>query len=107
MVETGGPEPAGGRPASAAAGPGEDARAQPRYTPWMNDNFGELKARVRRLTELLASDGGRALENLELARAVSQAQRILRDGDRTREPSAAARAAVEKAEGLARAARTR
>lgn len=71
----------------------------------MNDNFGELKARVRKLSELLSSDGGRMLENLEFARAVSQAQRLVRDGDRTREPPAPMRAAVEKAEQLGRGLR--
>lgn len=73
----------------------------------MNDNFGELKARMRRLNELLASENGRILENLDFARALSQAHRILRDGDRTREPSPAARAAVEKAENLGRTLRAR
>jgi hypothetical protein len=71
----------------------------------MNENFGELKARVRKLNELLAADSGRILENLEFARAVSQAHRLLRDGDRTREPSPVLRAAVEKAEQLARGIR--
>lgn len=79
----------------------------PRYTTCMNENFGELKARVRRLNELLTSDDGRILENLDFARAVSVAQRLLRDGDRTREPTAAARVAVEKAEVLGRAIRPR
>lgn len=73
----------------------------------MNENFGELKARVRKLTELLTSDAGRMLDNLDLARAVSQAQRLVRDGDRSREPSPTLRAAVDKAEVLARAARER
>jgi hypothetical protein len=71
----------------------------------MNENFGELKARVRKLNELLTSNDGRILANLDFARAVSQAHRILRDGDRTREPSPAARAAVEKAEALGRSIR--
>ena len=69
----------------------------------MNDNFGELKARVRKLNELLTSDGGRMIGTLEFARAVSHAHRLLRDGDRSREPSPVARAAVEKAEALGRA----
>jgi hypothetical protein len=69
----------------------------------MNENFGEMKARVRRLHELLAADPGRVLGRLDFAQAVSQAHRLLRDGDRTREPSAALRAAVEKAELLGRA----
>ncbi len=71
----------------------------------MNENFGELKARVRKLNEILTGDSGRILGNLEFARAVSQAHRLLRDGDRTREPSSTIRAAVEKAELLGRAIR--
>ncbi len=77
----------------------------PGYTGRMNDNFGELKARVRRLNELLTGDGGRILANLDFARAVSHAHRLVRDGDRTREPSAVLRAAVEKAEILGRGIR--
>jgi hypothetical protein len=69
----------------------------------MNDNFGDLKARVRKLDALLTGDGARILDNLEFARAVSQAHRLLRDGDRSREPKPALRAAVEKAEQLGRA----
>jgi hypothetical protein len=71
----------------------------------MNDNFGELKGRVRKMNELLASASGRMLDNLEFARALSQAARLVRDGDRTREPSRTLRAAVEKAELLGRAIR--
>ena len=71
----------------------------------MNENFGELKARVRKLNEILTGDGSRILENLDFARAVSQAHRLLRDGDRTREPSPVLRAAVEKAELLGRGIR--
>ena len=74
-----------------------------RYTSAMNENFGELKARVRKLNELLSAGPDRILGNLEFARAVSQAQRLVRDGDRTREPSQVLRAAVEKAELLGRA----
>jgi hypothetical protein len=68
----------------------------------MNENFGELKARVRKLNDLLTSDNGRILDNLEFARAVSQAHRLVRDGDRTREPSPTLRTAVERAELLGR-----
>ncbi len=71
----------------------------------MNENFGELKARVRKLNELLTSSASRILGNLDFARAVSQAERLLRDGDRTRDPSPTLRAAVEKAEMLGRAIR--
>jgi len=75
------------------------------YTYKMNDNFGELKARLRKLDGLLTGEQGRILANLDFARALSQAQRLVRDGDRTREPSAALRAAVEKAELLGRGIR--
>jgi hypothetical protein len=71
----------------------------------MNENFGELKARLRRLEGILTADAERILGNLEFARAVSQAQRLARDGDRTREPSAALLAAVDKAELLGRGIR--
>jgi hypothetical protein len=71
----------------------------------MNENFGAMKARLRKLNELLTGDSGRILGNLDFARAVSHASRLLRDGDRTREPSAALRAAIEKAELLGRAVR--
>lgn len=73
----------------------------------MNDNFGDLKARVRKLHDILTSDSGRILENLDFARAVSQARRLVRDGDRTRDPSPMLRAAVEKAELLGRTVRDR
>jgi len=71
----------------------------------MNENFGELKVRLRKLNEILTGEVGRVLGNLEFARAVSQAQRLLRDGDRSREPSPILRAAVEKAELLGRGIR--
>ncbi len=72
----------------------------------MNENFGAMKARLRKLNELLTGDSGRILGNLDFARAVSQANRLLRDGDRAREPSAALRTAIEKAELLGRAVRS-
>jgi hypothetical protein len=71
----------------------------------MNENFGQLKARLRKLDDLLASETGRILTNLDFAQALSQAHRLLRDGDRTREPSPALHAAVERAEVLGRGVR--
>jgi hypothetical protein len=71
----------------------------------MNEDFGEMKARLRRLETLLRAETGRILANLELARAVSQAQRLARDGDRSRQPSPALRAAVERAEALGQGVR--
>ncbi len=69
----------------------------------MNDNFRELKERVRKLDALLA-DGGS--QDLSFAQAVSALHRAVKHGDRTREPSPALRALLEKAETLGRA-RTR
>lgn len=63
----------------------------------MNDEFRDLKARVRRLDEALS--GGPAA-NVELAQALSQARRALRRGDRSREPTAQLEALVQRAEAL-------
>lgn len=72
------------------------------YIYWMNGNFGEMKIRVRKLDERLLADPGLIHGRLDFAAAVSRARRLLRDGDRSREPSAVLRAAVEKAELLGR-----
>ncbi len=64
----------------------------------MNDTFRELKARVRRLDEALATGTG----TVELAQALSQARRALRRADRSREPSAELETLVQRAEALAR-----
>jgi hypothetical protein len=65
----------------------------------MNDNFRELKARLRRLDELLASRG---TVDLEFAQAVSAVRRAAKHGDRTRDPSPELRALLERAENLGR-----
>lgn len=65
----------------------------------MNDNFRELKARLRRLDELLASRG---TVDLEFAQAVSAVRRAAKHGDRTREPSPELRGLLERAENLGR-----
>ncbi len=65
----------------------------------MNDNFRELKVRLRRLDELLASRG---MADLEFARAVSAVRRAAKHGDRTRDPSPELRALLERAESLGR-----
>ena len=65
----------------------------------MNDNFRELKARLRRLDELLASRG---TVDVEFAQAVSAVRRAAKHGDRTREPSPELRALLERAENLGR-----
>ena len=65
----------------------------------MNDMYRELKARLRRLDELLATQG---LTNLEFAQALSRVHRAERRGDRSREPSDELRVLLERAEALAR-----
>lgn len=65
----------------------------------MNDNFRDLKARLRRLDELLASRG---TVDLEFAQAVSAVRRAAKHGDRTREPSPELRGLLERAENLGR-----
>ena len=65
----------------------------------MNDNFRELKTRLRRLDELLASRG---TVDVEFAQAVSAVRRAAKHGDRTRDPSPDLRALLERAESLGR-----
>ncbi len=65
----------------------------------MNDNFRELKVRLRRLDELLATRG---TVDLEFAQAVSAVRRAAKHGDRTRDPSPELRALLERAENLGR-----
>lgn len=64
----------------------------------MNDSFRDLKARVRRLDELLSAG---AAAHVGFAQALSQAHRALRRGDRSREPTAVLEALVQRAEALA------
>ncbi len=68
----------------------------------MNDNFRELKERLRKLDALLATSGGR---DLTFAQAVSAVRRAAKHGDRTRDPSPALRALLERAETLGRGLR--
>ncbi len=63
----------------------------------MNDGFRDLKARVRRLDELVASGPG---ASVDLAQAVSRVRRALRHGDRSREPTAELEDLVRRAEAL-------
>ncbi len=65
----------------------------------MNDNFKELKGRIRKLDELLSLRG---TGNLDFAQAVSAVRRAVRHGDRTRDPSPELRALLDKAETLGR-----
>lgn len=64
----------------------------------MNDSFRDLKARVRRLDELLSAGDG---ASVEFAQALSQAHRALRRGDRSRAPTHELEALVQRAEVLA------
>lgn len=65
----------------------------------MNENFKELKVRIRTLTDLLAT-GLRG--SAEFAQAVSAVQRAEKRGDRSRDPSPQLRALLEQAEAIAR-----
>jgi hypothetical protein len=64
----------------------------------LNDNFKDLKARIRRLEEQLSGGG---TGDVAFAQAVSALRRAVKHGDRTREPSPELRALLEKAELLA------
>lgn len=66
----------------------------------MNDTFREVKDRIRKLDTVLERGGS---ASTELAQAVSQVRRLVKKGDRSREPSAEIRRCLEKAEALGRA----
>lgn len=65
----------------------------------MNDNFKELKGRIRKLDELLEARG---TGNMPFAQALSAVRRAVKHGDRTRDPSPELRLLLEKAENLGR-----
>jgi hypothetical protein len=65
----------------------------------VNDNFRDLKARIRKLDELLVARG---TGNTQFAQALSMLRRAVKHGDRTRDPSAELRVLLEKAENLGR-----
>lgn len=65
----------------------------------MNDNYRQLKGRVRKLDELLTARG---TSHVEFAQALSRVRRAMKQGDRTRDPPPALRALLEKAESLGR-----
>jgi len=65
----------------------------------MNENFRELKERIRKLDDLLVSRGA---NNLPFAQAVSRVRRAVKRSDRTRDPSPELRSLLETAEGLGR-----
>jgi hypothetical protein len=63
----------------------------------VNDEMGELKARLRRIETNLTRDGV-GVDRVALAQAVSRARRLMHHADRTRAPSAELRTSVERAE---------
>jgi hypothetical protein len=65
----------------------------------MNDNFRELKDRIRKLDDLLAARG---TGNVQFAQALSAVRRAVKRGDRTRDPSPELRGLLDKAESLGR-----
>jgi hypothetical protein len=65
----------------------------------MNDTFREVKDRIRKLDAVLGKGGS---SNLELAQAVSRVRRLVKKGDRSREPSSEIRVSLDKAEALGR-----
>ncbi len=65
----------------------------------MNDQFKELKARIRKLDVLLDAHG---TGNISFAQALSAVRRAVKHGDRTRDPSQELRGLLEKAEALGR-----
>jgi hypothetical protein len=69
----------------------------------VNDDLAELKARLRKIEEQLASNGDASAiqARVGILQAVSRARRLVRHEDRTRAPSAEFRASVEQAETLA------
>ncbi|WP_234945199.1 hypothetical protein [Anaeromyxobacter sp. Fw109-5] len=67
----------------------------------VNENFKELKGRIRKLEELLVSRGH---ADVEFAQAVSRLRRAIRHGDRSREPTPELRGLLEAAENLSRRA---
>ena len=66
----------------------------------MNDRFREVKARLRQL-DLVLDRGGYA--HVELAQAISNVRRLVKRGDRSREPSPEIVASLDKAEAIGRA----
>lgn len=65
----------------------------------MNDEFKELKARIKKLDEVLAIHG---TGHIGFAQALSAVHRAERHGDRARDPSPELRTLLEKAEALGR-----
>jgi translation initiation factor 2B subunit (eIF-2B alpha/beta/delta family) len=67
----------------------------------MNDTYREVKDRIRKLDETLVKGG---TSNVQLAQALSAVRRLVKKGDRSREPSLEIKASLDKAEALGRTA---
>jgi hypothetical protein len=65
----------------------------------VNENYKDLKRRIRKLGELLITRG---MENLEFVRALDAVRRAAKHGDSRRDPSPELQALLEKAECLGR-----
>jgi hypothetical protein len=65
----------------------------------VNDNYRDVKVRIRRLHELLLSRG---LGHQQFAQALSAVRRAAKQGKRSRDPSPELRGLLDKAETLAR-----
>jgi ribosome-binding protein aMBF1 (putative translation factor) len=66
----------------------------------MNDTYRDVKDRIRKLDTVLERGGN---SSTELAQAVSLVRRLVKKGDRSREPSDEIRRSLEKAENIGRA----
>jgi len=64
----------------------------------VNENYRELKGRIRKLDELLVARG---MGDGRFAQALSAVRRAAKHGDRTRDPSPELRVLLEKAEACA------
>jgi hypothetical protein len=61
----------------------------------VNENYRELKGRIRKLDELLVARG---TGNTQFAQALSAVRRAAKHGNRSRDPSPELRALLDKAE---------
>jgi len=67
----------------------------------VNDTYKQVKDRLRVLDTVLTRGG---IGNRDLAQAISMVHRLVKKGDRSREPSSEILRSLDKAEALGRAA---
>jgi hypothetical protein len=67
----------------------------------VNDSYRQVKDRLRLLDVVLTRGG---ISNRELAQAISMVHRLVKKGDRSREPSVEILRTLDRAEALGRAA---